>query len=212
MKHLILALLFICAASFVSADVFDHPLNTDTLSSFVAVRTAIAAHAFQKGSFLQTKHIAKLNRNLVSSGEYLISKADGIVWQTKKPFPSTMIVSTHAVVQIAASGKKTVLQAGNNATFESFAKVISSVFQGGSALSETNFALYFEGDEKNWKVGLVPKESAIRAVAEKFVLQGSSAMNSVTMHEKNGDFVRYEFANVVFPDTLTDDEKTFFAE
>jgi hypothetical protein len=61
-------------------------------------------------------------------------------------------------------------------------------------------------------MGLVPKEKAVRTVAEKFVLQGGQALDSVTMHEKSGDFVRYEFANVAFPATLTDDEKAFFAE
>ncbi|MBQ7158685.1 MAG: outer membrane lipoprotein carrier protein LolA [Treponema sp.] len=211
MKLFCIAFIF-CIVSFAFADVFDHPLTKESKPLFQSVSQTIAAHEAQKGDFIQTKHISKLNRNLASSGTYLLSKNNGIVWQTKKPFPSTMIVSATSVVQIAASGKKSVLQAGSNATFESFAKVISSVFQGGEDLSEKNFDIFFEGTEKSWTVGLVPKDKAIHAVAERFVLQGGSALNSVTMHEKSGDFVRYEFANVAFPATLTDDEKAFFAK
>lgn len=216
MKRVILYI-FLLLYSFISAvsataDVFDHPLCTETQSVFVAASSAMSAHPIQNGMFTQTKHIAKLNRNLVSSGSYFISKDSGIVWQTKKPFPSTLVVSADKVTQIAASGKKSVLQAGSNATFESFAKVIRSVFQGGDDLSENNFDVFFEGDASAWTMGLVPKEKAVRAVAERFVLQGGAALDSVTMHEKSGDFVRYEFANVAFPATLTDDEKAFFAE
>jgi len=210
MMKSIFAAFFFCILAPAFTEVFDHPLTRERQPTFQKVSRAIAAHDIQKGSFTQTKHISRLQRNLTSSGFYVISKNDGIMWQTKKPFPSTMIVSASSIVQISASGKKNLLQTAGNATFESFAKVIASVFQGGNELSEKNFDLYFEGREGSWSLGLIPKDKAIRAVAEKFVLEGGDFLQSVTMHEKNGDFVRYDFAGVTFPVRLTDDEKAIF--
>lgn len=192
------------------ADVFDHPLSAATQQDFSAVCAQIAAHENQKGDFTQTKYLSKLNRSLVSSGTYLIARQDGIVWRTQKPFPSTMTVTKSAVIQTAASGKKSVLVAGSNPTFESFATIISSVFAGGEDLSAHNFDLFFDGTATDWTIGLVPKDATIRAVAQHFILQGGTTLRSVTMYEPTGDFVRYEFANQSFPATLTADEKNLF--
>ncbi|MBD5426721.1 MAG: outer membrane lipoprotein carrier protein LolA [Treponema sp.] len=212
MKRL-LAALALCLGAYLSApaDVFDHPLTAATQDEFSAVCAVLSAHAIQKGDFTQTKHIAKLNRDLVSSGTYLISRDDGIVWQTKKPFPSTLTVTSAAVMQTTASGKKSVLIAGSNPTFESFSTIISSVFVGGDRLNAQHFDIYFSPSADGWTIALVPKDAAIRAVAQQFVLCGAAMLQSVTMHEPGGDFVRYEFANQSFPATLTDDEKALFA-
>lgn len=210
MKKPIFAAILFCLTALAFGDIFDHPLTDESKSVFQKISQSIASHKVQKGDFTQTKFISKLKRELSSSGSCIISREDGIMWQTKKPFPSTMIVSASSVVQISSSGKKSVLQAEGNATFESFAKVIGSVFQGGEELSEKNFDIFFEGSEKAWSVGLIPREKSIRTIADRFLLQGGEALTSVTMHEKNGDFIRYEFANLSFPATLTDDEKAFF--
>ena len=203
--------LVVAGTAAATADVFEHPLNAETEAVFEDVRAALAVNAVQKGDFTQTKTIARLKRDLVSSGSYLISHDDGIVWQTKKPYQSTLIVTKRAVVQIAASGKKSVLQTGNNATFESFSAVISSVFSGGDALNARNFDIYFEGTREQWTVGVMPKDSTIAAVAMDFVLQGvAGTLSSVTMHEPSGDSVRYDFTAVRYADTLTAEERALF--
>ena len=211
MKRFFLTTIFLCSLLAASADVFDHPLSPASEKTFSAVCATLSAHDIQKGDFTQTKYVSKLNRNLVSSGAYLIARQDGMVWQTKKPFPSTMTVTKSAVIQTAASGKKSVLVSGSNPTFESFSAIISSVFAGGDGLNAQNFAIYFEGTETDWTAGLVPQDSAVRAVAKQFVLQGGTSLRTVTMYEPSGDFVRYEFANQSFPATLTADEKALFA-
>ena len=204
---------FLCAGALAGADVFDRPLTAETAPIFAQVRSSLAAHAVQKGDFTQTKHIARLNRDLASSGAYLISRDDGIVWQTKKPYPSTMTVTRRAVIQTAASGKKTVLQAGGSQAFESFAAVISSVFQGGDALNADNFDIYFEGSAERWTAGVVPKDSALRSVASRFVLQGADGvLSSVTMHESGGDSVRYDLSATSYADALTAEELALFGE
>lgn len=207
------AVLFVSVLVSAAADVFSSPLTAETAPAFDSVRRALCAHEVQKGDFIQTKTIARLKRDLVSSGTYLISREDGIVWNTQKPYPSTMTVTKRAVIQTAASGKKTVLQSGSNATFESLSAVISSVFQGGEALSADNFDIYFAESDSGWTAGLVPKDSTISAVAASFELFGASgALKSVIMHEPAGDSVRYDFVSASYASSLTEAEKALFSE
>ena len=211
MRRLLAAAALLLAVCSAPADVFDVPLTAATRDDFSAVCATLSAHPVQKGDFTQTKHIAKLNRALVSSGAYLISRDDGIVWQTKKPFPSVLTVTPSAITQTAASGKTSILVAGSNPTFESFSGIIRSVFAGGDGLNERQFDIFFSCSAAGWTLGLVPKDDAVRAVAQRFVLTGETALQSVIMHEPGGDFVRYEFANQTFLAALTDDEKALFS-
>jgi len=39
------------------------------------------------GQFRLTKHVAKISKEFVSQGNFSVSKKDGIIWETEKPFP-----------------------------------------------------------------------------------------------------------------------------
>ena len=212
LRALLVAILLGAAGGHTTADVFDAPLTEATDSAFKSVCSHIAAYAVQKGDFTQTKHIAKLNRNLASSGTFIISHDDGILWQTLRPYPSTMVVTKSAIIQTTTSGKKTVTKSNNNATFESFSSIIGAVFRGDAELLAQHFAIYFEGSAENWTIGLIPNDSTMQAVAAKLVMQGGSTLTSVTLYEQSGDSVRYEFSKQTFADSLTATDKALFSE
>ena len=55
------------------------------------------------GDFIQEKNAAKLKRPLRSSGKFVFCD-EGILWQTLKPFPSTMAVTKTSIIQTKADG------------------------------------------------------------------------------------------------------------
>ena len=209
-----LCILFFSAFSFfvAHADIFEHPLAASSEKEFATVCESISAHSVQKGTFIQTKHVSKLNRDLVSSGTYIISQKDGILWNTQKPFPSVMAVSQSGIMQTNASGKKTKLDAKGNATFQQFSAVISSVFQGNADMLREHFTIYFDGDQKNWTTALVPKEATLRRMISHIQMNGSDSIQSIIMTEENGDSVRYQFEQQTYAETLSDAEKSYFEE
>lgn len=168
-----------------------------------------------KGDFTQIKTINAKGRTLKSSGKFLIS-LEGIMWKTLKPFPSNLIVTENAMIQIAADGKKNVMSASDNQIFQNISKTLRSVFAGDSKELENNFKVAFENKENGlWSVVLTPKDSTIAAVMQTLELSGSSTNTQVTLlslelQETSNNKIRYEFSNQIYPKELTTDEKAFF--
>ncbi len=168
-----------------------------------------------KGDFTQIKTINAKGRTLKSSGNFIIS-LEGIMWKTLKPFPSNLIVTENAMIQIAADGKKNVMSASDNQIFQNISKTLRSVFAGDSKELENNFKVAFENKENGlWSVVLTPKDSTIAAVMQTLELSGSSTNTQVTLlslelQETSNNKIRYEFSNQIYPKELTTDEKAFF--
>lgn len=168
-----------------------------------------------KGDFTQIKTINAKGRTLKSSGNFIIS-LEGIMWKTLKPFPSNLIVTENAMIQIAADGKKNVMSASDNQIFQNISKTLRSVFAGDSKELENNFKVAFENKENGlWSVVLTPKDSTIAAVMQTLELSGSSTKTQVTLlslelQETSNNKIRYEFSNQIYPKELTTDEKAFF--
>ena len=168
-----------------------------------------------KGDFTQIKTINAKGRTLKSSGKFIIS-LEGIMWKTLKPFPSNLIVTENAMIQIAADGKKNVMSASDNQIFQNISKTLRSVFAGDSKELENNFKVAFENKENGlWSVVLTPKDSTIAAVMRTLELSGSSTNTQVTLlslelQETSNNKIRYEFSNQIYPKELKTDEKAFF--
>jgi len=73
---------------------------------FAKVCEAISSKKITKGDFRQLKFIQRLKREMASTGIFVISADDGILWQTQKPYFSTMAMTKSAIIQTNAKGKK----------------------------------------------------------------------------------------------------------
>ncbi len=168
-----------------------------------------------KGDFTQIKTINAKGRTLKSSGNFIIS-LEGIIWKTLKPFPSNLIVTENAMIQIAADGKKNVMSASDNQIFQNIAQTLSSVFAGNSAILEKNFDVDFkEVEAGKWIVVLTPKDTTIGSIMKTLTLEGSISsanviLSSLELAEASNNKIRYEFSNQIYPKELTTDEKAFF--
>lgn len=212
------ARLFLLFAVFVLteniyADVFSFPLTDGSEPAFQEVCAAISGKPIVKGRFTQKKTIARLNKNFISSGDFVISAEDGIIWNTKNPYPSATVITENSITQISADGKRTGIQAAGNGSFDYFSQIIGALFTGNAALLRENFTVYFEpADNGSWICGFIPIDEMIRSFAAQIVLSGSDTIRSLLLHEKNGDSISYELSDHVFASELTDDEKAFFTE
>ncbi|MDR2480189.1 MAG: outer membrane lipoprotein carrier protein LolA [Treponema sp.] len=197
-------------------DVFQHPLSAGTIPRYTALCAELAAHPYITGTFEQTKTIARLNRSLTSKGNFIIAAELGMVWDTVSPFPSTMAVGRDFIVQSLPDGSKTKLEAGGSETFVNMAGTLSAVFTGNAAKQSHHFDNYFFENGKVWTIGLVPKDKAIRAFAERIVLSGAvgeagAFVNSIVINEQNGNSVIYRLSGHRFPAGLNDYEKSLFS-
>jgi hypothetical protein len=216
--------LFFCAAGLWAQtpreEIFSHPLDSKTLDAFKTTCSRLAEHPVVRGNFEQEKNLSRLNRSLKSSGNFIIAAGLGMVWDTVKPFPSTLTLGKDYLIQSKPNGQKNVLSAQGNETFLRMAEVISAVFSGNSQGLMDNFKVYFSANggsaDAAWELGLSPLNAAIGAFAEKIVMRGGGAPNgaairSILIYEQNGDTVQYVLSNHSYPAELNGNEKALFA-
>ena len=192
-----------------NSSVFDNPLSQRTKDTFTKISAKLAEHSIVKGNFEQEKKINRLNRALVSSGNFLIVSELGMVWDTLNPFPSVMTLGKDYIIQSRGS-QRTVLSAQGNETFIRLAEVISAVFTGNIEILTENFDIYFIGVNNNWEIGLIPKDKFIASITEKIVMKGDSVIKSILIFEQNGDSTGYILSNQSYPSELKINERAYF--
>jgi hypothetical protein len=215
-KHITaaLGLLFFLTGFWAQAaeeDIFRYPLGPQTTDAFRITCAHLAEHPFVRGAFEQEKTLSRLNRSLLSSGNFIIATELGMVWDTAKPFPSTLTLAKNYLIQSRPGGQKTVLSAQGNETFLRMAEIISTVFSGDAQGLLANFNVYFSGGAAGWEMGLTPKEKAVNAIAEMIIMKGDSVIKSIKIFEQNGDSTEYTLSGHNFPAALDIHEKAFFA-
>lgn len=181
-------------------------------TAFAQVCESISAHKITKGSFSQTKLIKKISREIKSSGTFIVSADDGILWNTQRPFASSMAITKSGIIQTAATGKKSVVSAGGNATFEQVSSLMTSLFNGNADELSKNFEIEFIGSVGNWNVSLTPRDSSIKSFITNIEMAGRATIDTMVLHEAGGDFTKYEFSNQSFAESLTDEERAAFRE
>jgi hypothetical protein len=194
-------------------EIFRYPLESNTRDAFITTCSRLAEHPVVRGSFEQEKTINRLSRSLKSSGNFIIAAGLGMVWDTVKPFPSTLALGKDYLIQSRPGGQKTVLSAQGNETFLSMAEVISAVFSGNSRGLLENFEVYYAGGggvNAAWELGLISRNTAIGSFAEKIIMKGGAAIGSILIYERNGDTVQYILSNHNYPAELNNHEKAFF--
>jgi len=176
----------------------------------MSTSAALAEHPIVRGNFEQEKVLSRLGRSLKSSGNLIIAADLGMVWDTLKPFPSTLALGKDYLVQSRPGGQKSVLSAQGNETFIRLAEVISSVFSGNTRGLLENFDVYYLGNSSGWELGLLPKDNAIASFAVRITMKGDSVIRSILINEQNGDSITYVLSNHSYPSELALHEKSFF--
>jgi len=210
-NKLFLCLFFVLSPVWAQEDVFRHPLTPQTMVTFNAASANLAQNPIIKGNFVQERYMSRLNRSLISSGNFIIAAEQGMVWETLRPFPSTMILGNDFIIQSRPDGRKSVLGAQGNETFTQLSGVISSIFSGQSQRLLENFEVYFLGSVSNWNMGLLPRSSVVASFVMKITMSGDSAIRSIRIFEQNGDVITYTLSNHSYPAALNDHEAAFFS-
>jgi len=210
-KIIFLCLFFTISLLWAQEDVFRHPLGPQTITAFNTAFANLAQKPIIKGNFEQQKYLNRFDRSLMSSGNFIIAAEQGMVWETLKPFPSTMILGKNFIMQSRPDGRKSVLSAQGNETFSQMADVISFVFSGQSQGLLENFDVYFLGSVSNWNIGLLPRNSVFASFVMKITMSGDSAIRNIRLFEQSGDVITYTLSNHSYPAGLNTHEEALFS-
>ena len=208
---LFLSFFFTISSLWAQEDVFRHPLGQQNMAAFNTAFANLAEKPIIKGNFEQEKYLNRFDRSLISSGNFIIAAEQGMVWETLKPFPSTMIMGKNFIMQSRPDGRKSVLSSQGNETFTQMADVISFIFSGQRQGLLENFEVFFLGSFSNWNMGLLPRNSVFASFVMKITMSGDSAIRYIRLFEQSGDVITYTLSNHSYPAGLNAHEEAFFS-
>ena len=203
-------IIFIAFTVFISLYLSAEPGNLQ------GVLNSITLNKVNEGDFSQEKTVPGMKRSLKSSGKYVFS-TEGIIWNTEKPVNSIIALTSSKLIQKSPDGSISVLDASTNKEFKNVSETISSIFNGNINQLEQFFKIDFSAKDESWSMLLSPKSGNISSAINKISIYGSgntnaSKIDSLVLEQADNSCVKYFFTNQKYRDSLSVEEKNFFAQ
>lgn len=179
------------------ADVFDHPQTaTQLLQGALAQPAAVLRDAqVMRGKFVYRKFLKEIPQPLVSRGDFVFVKGQGVDWHTREPFDSDFILTAAGMKQLDAG--KTTLQL--SASEQPAVRVVAHIFLSLLSLDmnalQSSFKLFGVQQGNQWQVGLRPTVAAIATVFSDAVVNGGAQVEGLLLHDANGDRSEISFSD-----------------
>ena len=153
---------------------------------------ALTQSPMSTGRFVQEKELSGFPKPMRTEGIYYLDVHKGIVWETRKPFMSTMVFSKQGLNIRTAQGEKS-LSAKEIPYLKTINEIIVSVLSARMDALKSDFEIRLAGDRRQWTITLVTRpESALKAAFNTMRIEGDRVARTITMQNaKNEKTVLY---------------------
>ncbi len=153
--------------------------------SLDSICKAMAQQGVLSADFTQTKTIKGIPVPLTSTGTLTVHSAHGIVWQTKTPFPATLLLSKQGIFQVDGGQKKNLVKGKNQD--KGLMAILSKLLQGQfDQITEFKVAVKEGSTIDTWGLNLTAL-GVIAKVVKTIDLEGDSHVRKITVFRVNGD-------------------------
>ena len=185
---------------------FVNALTLDALQQRFTEQPLIRAH------FEQTRTIKDLPQPLKSSGNMLIARDKGLLWDQSKPFPMQLLLDDTRMVQAINGQPPQTITAENNPQMFQFNHLLRGLFQADRKVLEQNFKVDFaDKGQGRWTLTLTPIVTPLDKIFASIDLAGGEYLDSIRLNDKQGDRTDIALSqHKLTPAQLTDDERQRF--
>ena len=165
-----------------------------------------------KGEFEQIKTLKGFRNPLVSKGEFMVARGQGVWWHTQQPFESTLVVTPSRLVTRNADGSATnLMDAQAQPGLQQVNELIFSLLSADlDALAEKFTIAAQPAGAAGWTLLLTPRDANLAKFLARATLAGERDVQSVRIEEARGDFTQIRFSHQVSTLGLTVDESVRF--
>ncbi|MCH1931072.1 outer membrane lipoprotein carrier protein LolA [Shewanella sp. A25] len=160
-----------------------------------------------RGQFVQSRQLKVLKKPLVSRGQFIFDKEKGLIWQQLAPFESLLMLKDKQLIQRDSQGRVQVSQsdanAGAAAMGDLLPNLVRAMLSGDVSGLAQNFELHLLTlDEKQWQLGLTPKDATVKKAIANMVLAGSDKVESLVLMSSEPsvtvqDLTRIDFSELI---------------
>lgn len=141
--------------------------------------------------FAQRKTIAAISRPLSSSGLLALSEAGELLWQTRQPLKSTIVIDADGM-RVFNRDDKLVNELSDPAIRE-IASVFLLVLEGDTeALSQSFSAALACASDGRWQLDLQPLTQQLRALLNTVTVRGGENVETISFTEARGDMTEID--------------------
>jgi outer membrane lipoprotein-sorting protein len=140
-----------------------------------------------RAKFVEKKHIALLDKPLVSSGEMTYVAPDRLEKRTLTPKPELLVLDKETL-SIERGQQKLSINLANQPEAQAFVDSIRGTLSGNRAALEKNYQLHLAGTADKWELTLLPSDQKIAALVLRITVSGSrSQVRSIEYLQADGD-------------------------
>ena len=199
MKRLFGSLLLACAALGVS------PAQAASALDAAGVRQRLALTPVLRGEFEQTKTIKGFRNALVSHGEFLVARGQGVWWHTQQPFESTLVVTRTRLFTRAADGTSAnVMDAAAEPGLRQVNELVFSLLSADLDALADRFDIAGQAvGASGWTLTLTPRDPQVARFLAKATLTGDRFVQSVRIDDAGGGATQIRFSHQAPSDALS---------
>jgi hypothetical protein len=175
------------------------PAATPAAAAVALVRQRLQLAPVLQGEFEQVKTIAGFRNPLVSHGDFLVARGQGVLWHTTGPFESTLVVTKTRLFTRAADGTTAnALDAQAEPGLRQVNELVFALLAADLDALAERFTIQAEGGgAPGWKLVLVPRDPQLARFIARATLEGDRNVDSVRIEEARGDTTLIRFARQV---------------
>ena len=165
-----------------------------------------------KGEFEQTKTLKGFRNPLVSKGEFLVARSQGVWWHTQQPFESTLVVTkTRLFTRNADGSAGNLMDAQAEPGLQQVNELIFSLLSADLDVLADKFTIVAQPvGAAGWTLALTPRDPNLAKFLVRATLAGERDVQTVRIDEARGDVTQIRFSHQVPSAALSADEASRF--
>ena len=144
----------------------------------------LSQHAVVHGPFIQEKHLRGLSQPLLSSGEFVLNREHGLLWQLRKPMPADYRIDNNGIALRNANGWQAQAKQGVAAQQS---RIFLAVLKGDHQGLEQDFAPNLSGTAESWQLTLTPRSLLLQQIFQQITISGAALVERIELVETQGD-------------------------
>ncbi|MFP2899737.1 LolA family protein [Corallococcus sp. 4LFB] len=153
------------------------------------VRARLVDAPLVRGQFEQKKTVAGFKKPLVSRGDFLLARDQGVLWNTRTPFASTLTLTRKSLsAEQGAGGAAYHLDSSKEPALAAVNELLFALLSGDVASLQKRFKVAGAlVGAAGWKLELVPTDAGLARVFKHIQLEGDGYVRQVRLDETRGD-------------------------
>ncbi len=149
-----------------------------------------------QGHFVQEQHRYGYTTVLRSEGSFVLVTDRGLLWRTARPVDTTVVITTVALLQLAAGKEVGRILISRAPAIAHFYEMLESALEGDFTALKQEFSVVDKTEGQKWELILSPLKNDELAAAQiqQITITGSAFVDTVVIQRGNGDTQRLIFS------------------